>query len=395
MSPQIAFSKLFATLAGIWLAGFLMRRAAVHSENELVSQVAAMTLFAPMSVAVAWIGWRTRTSWREIALMVLVILAAFIGWNGVMLFGVPSDVLFRAIQTNAAHWVYYLLAGALSTRFFQWFCGIGIWSRERGEGVQLDEPNAKPLSIMKLMMMVALIAFLMAAYRHWVILSNDYLVELKSRIKLWQFIGTNYMTHFGSTPVFGVNNGGGMRFMPTTLPTPDAEKMLETALKQPNLFVWRKGVDVRIDVDGVPSPFQAEVSKALNDQAQRMNCRVSPSAAITLKASVSGPKAEAVSYFFGGSFVLQQYQSTLQIVYSGNPIWSGTATNTPGAVSRGTKEEMQKQIDDAGQRPNISYFAATALPEFLQKPEANATGGRNKQTIGVSRVTATGLQTEK
>lgn len=169
MSPQIAFSKLFATLAGIWLAGFLMRRAAVHSENELVSQVAAMTLFAPMSVAVAWIGWRTRTSWREIALLVLVILAAFIGWNGVMLFGLPSDALFPAIQTNAAHWVYYLLAGGLSTRFFQWFCGIGIWSRERGEGVQLDEPNAKPLSIMKLMMMVALIAFLMAAYRHWVI----------------------------------------------------------------------------------------------------------------------------------------------------------------------------------------------------------------------------------
>ena len=169
MSSQIAFSKLFATLAGIGLAGFFMRQAAVHSENELVSQIAAMTLFAPMSVAVAWIGWRTRTSWREIALLVLVILTAFIGWNGVMLFGLPSDVLFRAIQTNAAHWVFYLLAGALSTRFFQWFCGIGIWSRERGEGVQLDEPNAKPLSIMKLMMMVALIALLMAAYRHWVI----------------------------------------------------------------------------------------------------------------------------------------------------------------------------------------------------------------------------------
>jgi hypothetical protein len=169
MSPQIAFSKLFATLAGIWLAGFLLRRAAVHNENELVSQIAAMTLFAPMSVAVAWIGWRTRIRWREIALLVLVILAAFIGWNGVMLFGLPSNVLFPAIQTNAAHWVAYLLAGGLSTRFFQWIFGIGIWSRERGEGVQLDEPNAKPLSIMKLLMMVALIAFLLAAYRHWVI----------------------------------------------------------------------------------------------------------------------------------------------------------------------------------------------------------------------------------
>jgi hypothetical protein len=169
MSPQIAFSKLFATLAGIWLAGFLMRRAAVHSENELVSQVAAMTLFAPMSVAVAWIGWRTRISWREIALLVLVILAAFIGWNGVMLIGLPNDALFPAIQTNANHWVVYLLAGGLSTRFFQWICGIGIWSRERGEGVQLDEPNAKPLSIMKLLTMVALIAFLLAAYRHWVL----------------------------------------------------------------------------------------------------------------------------------------------------------------------------------------------------------------------------------
>ncbi|MFY8200449.1 MAG: hypothetical protein ACOVLE_07260 [Pirellula staleyi] len=121
-SPQIAFSKLLATLTVIWMAGFLMRRAAVHNENELVSQVAAMTLFAPMSVAVAWIGWRTRISWREIALLVLVILAAFAGWNGVMLFGLRSDVLFVTLQTNAVHWALYLLAGAFSTRFFQWIC---------------------------------------------------------------------------------------------------------------------------------------------------------------------------------------------------------------------------------------------------------------------------------
>jgi hypothetical protein len=169
MSPQIAFSKLLATLTVIWMAGFFMRRAAVHNENELVSQVAAMTLFAPMSVAVAWIGWRTRISWREIALLVLVILAAFAGWNGVMLFGLPSDVLFVTLQTNAVHWALYLLAGAFSTRFFQWICGIGIWSRQGGEGVQLDEPSAKPLSLMKLFMIVALIAILLAAYRHWVL----------------------------------------------------------------------------------------------------------------------------------------------------------------------------------------------------------------------------------
>lgn len=167
-SPQIAFSKLFTTLAGIWLAGFLMRRTAVSSENEMISQIAAMTLFAPMSVAVAWIGWRTRTNCKEFVLLALVILAAFAGWNGVMLFGLPREVLFAALQTNAVHWTLYLLAGAFSTRFFQWICGIGIWSRQPGEGVQLAEPSAKPLSLMKLFMIVALIAILLAAYRHWV-----------------------------------------------------------------------------------------------------------------------------------------------------------------------------------------------------------------------------------
>ena len=139
---------------------------AVHAQNEMVSQVAAMTLFAPMSVGVVWIGWRTRLSWPEIGLLGWVMFSNFVVWNSVMLFGLANKNLANAIQTNAAHWVVYLLAGCFCTRLIQWIFGIGIWSKNRGEGAQLCEPNPKPLSILKLLMVAALVAVLMAAYRY-------------------------------------------------------------------------------------------------------------------------------------------------------------------------------------------------------------------------------------
>jgi len=229
----------------------------------------------------------------------------------------------------------------------------------------------------------------------FLLVSNDYLIDLKSRVKLWQFVGTNHMTQYGSTPVFGVNAGGGMRLLPTSLPTPEAVKMLSAALTQPDLFVWRKGIDVRLDVAQVPPQYQAEVTQGLQTQMKKMNCTVKPTGAVTVRASITGPKAEAISYFFGGNFVFQQYASKIEIIYGDKAIWTGSSSNVPGAISRGSKEEMQKQLDDAGGKPNVAYFANVTFPQLIQKPDAASTAAGNRQTLGMSRVTASGLQPVK
>ncbi len=156
------------TLLGVWLAGSLLRRIAVNAGNELVSQVAAMTLFAPMSVAVVWIGWRTHRSWSEVGLLSLVMSASFAVWNGIMLYGLPIATMPDAIQSNSTHWIAYLLAGCFSMRLIQWIFGIGIWHIEQGEGGRRDcEPHAKPLSIAKMLMILALVAVLLSVYRNW------------------------------------------------------------------------------------------------------------------------------------------------------------------------------------------------------------------------------------
>lgn len=89
--------------------------------------------------------------------------------------------------------------------------------------------------------------------------------------------------------ITGGMNGPGV-VVAAKLPHESARQALEKALTQPDLFVFRKGVSVRLDVSAIPPAEQARVRDALTKKLAGLDIRVVPDAPVTLAAGVDPPK---------------------------------------------------------------------------------------------------------
>lgn len=220
----------------------------------------------------------------------------------------------------------------------------------------------------------------------FVLLSNETLVEWASGIKVWQYSGGGPRRTVGGFTYIAAD-----AVVPVEMPHAEAKRLLEEAKKESDLFVVKKGTPLAIDVTEVPQQYQNEVKESLAKQIQGINCTLAASAPVTVKAIISGPKEETVSYFSAGSFVMNKYTSTIQFEFQGKTIWSSSQSNVPGALTSPREKSYQQQIDEAGAKPNLRFFGYANFPEYLQRPAASSTSAGGQQTLGVSKVSATGL----
>lgn len=216
----------------------------------------------------------------------------------------------------------------------------------------------------------------------FVLISSEYLVEWTSGIKVWQYQDAGSPQCYNGY-TFMVSNA----VVPMQLPHPEANRLLSEAKQQSDLFVVKKGVSVSLDVTSIPTEHQNEVRESLTKQIEKIGCGIAANAEVLVKASITGPKKDTVSYFSAGSFQIDRYASTVEFDYDGKTIWSSTQTNVPGALFSPRDKSYQQQIDEAGAKPNLRFFGYVNLPEYLQKPSDNdSNGGRAQQTLGVSKV---------
>ncbi len=230
-------------------------------------------------------------------------------------------------------------------------------------------------------------------HEDFLLLSNDYLVEWQSGIKVWTYKGSNYTAKLGAFPAFCIL-GDASAFIPFPLPHQEALDMLEKAKKQDDLFILKQGVDIAIDVTNVPENYRANVSSMVAQQIESLGCNQVANGPLTLKVSVVGPVNERISYFRAGDFDFNKYTTTVSFLYQGKPVWATNASNMPGVLTSMRDKSYQQQIDEAGRSPYIDFVGKTVLPRFLQKPSENTptNGAQNIQTLGLSTITPTGLK---
>lgn len=227
-------------------------------------------------------------------------------------------------------------------------------------------------------------------HEDFIMVGGDHLIEIDSKIKLWKYNGgLKKMVHGQMLLIHREGKGG--RIMPSEIPHQAALDILAEAKSQSDLFILKKGAGVNFDLSGVSGQWRGDVEQSLKENIERMGFTYSPSAKVTLKATIKGPEQDAVSYHFAGSFVVTKYTSQLNINYEGKSLWGQNATNVPGMVSGRDKAGIKKQLEKAGRTPNIKFFAGANLPEYLQKPTEGQQNNRDQQMLGASSVNLNGI----
>ncbi|MFO0940275.1 MAG: SHD1 domain-containing protein [Pirellulales bacterium] len=225
----------------------------------------------------------------------------------------------------------------------------------------------------------------------FVMVNGDKLIEVNSGIKVWQYQGYSQWAEGKMIMVANEDKGGKM--MEVKIPHTKALDTLKLAKSQSDLFIVKKGASVDIDLSGVPQQYQVNVEQSLKKNLETKGLRYRQGSPVILKPTITGPSREAVSYAFFGSMAVNKYTSGLGIFYNGINVWNGgIGSNVPGMISAKSREDAQKQLEEAGQSPYLGFFNTVALPDFLQKP--SATGGNNQaqsQMLGTSRFSVTGL----
>lgn len=230
----------------------------------------------------------------------------------------------------------------------------------------------------------------------FLLVDDQYLIELENQLKLWCYQGAEKCSAFGGSVLFAVpgDEKSGGALLAAKVPHADALTMLKKALAQSDLFVFRKGTPVKLDVAGIPDPTeQNNARESLTKKLADMNCSVAPDGKVEVVAYVEGPNSREISYMHSGSYQVQEYFTKLKFVYEGKTLWESQWTNIPGVLSLGKGENIESKLREASEKPSYKFYEQVVLPEFLQKPldQNNAQPGAG-QTIGQSHVTPRGIR---
>lgn len=220
---------------------------------------------------------------------------------------------------------------------------------------------------------------------------DKFLIGLQDQLRLWQYDGMEQVQSVNGHTFMALgdhNNPGAL--IVAKLPHKAAQDLLKKALTQPDLFVFKEGTTVQLDVSQIPPSEQNKVREHVVRRLEEMNCKVASQAEVSVVASVEGPKQRKIAYINSGEYDVQEFVSKLQFTYQGTTIWQSQGTNVPFFVQLKEGETIATVLQRAGESPNYHFFEKLVLPKLLQKP-GEGSGPQARLTLGQSRVTTAGL----
>lgn len=224
---------------------------------------------------------------------------------------------------------------------------------------------------------------------------NNVMLDLENQLQLWSYTGSEASRVVGDTMVMAVTDGNkpGL-LMNGKLPHRGALDMLAKAKTDPNLFVFKEGASVTLNLAAIADQAARDnATKALTSELKRMKCTVVPNSALEIRAKVTGPTSRQVSYFgrVGGTYTVQEWISTMEFVFEGKVVWSrGGGSNVPGFVSLKQGETMEAHLRSC-EKPSYFIFERPVLPKFIQRPAAGD-GPTSRMTLGQSQISTNGFR---
>jgi len=222
------------------------------------------------------------------------------------------------------------------------------------------------------------------------LLDNKLLIHLPSRIRVCEYTDAAIRVQ-GDVSFVALHGDSGGVYVPSQIPHPKAKETLQKAQDDPTLFLLHPGVSVGLDVSQVPGQYRQEVEQGLRKSIEASGYKFNNSSPIRAVAKITGPKTEAVSYIARGSYVVQQYDSSVRLMWQGKQLWSRNGTNIPGFLQTKGGESIQQALDRHGKKPSIGMFGGLKFPEFMQKPNEKENGKPTSSALMSSKFTLNGL----
>jgi hypothetical protein len=227
---------------------------------------------------------------------------------------------------------------------------------------------------------------------NFLLCGNRFIIELENHLKLWEYNGAERVQTVGNLTVAALaapNAPGAL--LTLELPHKEARDLLAKALARSDIFVFREGTRVKLDVQGVPAGDRDHVRDVLTQKLAGMKCPIADDGTISLVANVTAPKERTMSFMHAGDYRVTEYFSELRFVYHGNAAWFASGSNISNVLTVRRGENVEGILRQASAKPNIGFYDGAVLPNYIQNPSlGQAAAGR--QTIGASQITASGLQ---
>lgn len=227
----------------------------------------------------------------------------------------------------------------------------------------------------------------------FMLLGKSQLFDIENQVKMWTYNGGDAVEMVGMGQCAFVVNAGTDKpgaLVIGQVPTSAFEKKLAEAKKQPDFFVLKPGVTVKLMLDALQDAQEREKARAaLTTKLKERGCEVGANGTIELVATTEAGEEQDVSYHgFGISpfktYKVRNYLSKLSFNYQGKVCWQTSGSSVPGFIQLKEGETIE-QVLRRSERPNYAVFQNVELPKMLMKP--TGTDG-----LGASQVTVAGVQ---
>jgi hypothetical protein len=219
------------------------------------------------------------------------------------------------------------------------------------------------------------------------------LVDLESQAVVWGFEGGEQGTFANGVCLFAT--GGANLPMDALVsahvPPPGLTARLEKAMQEPDFYVLKPGVTVKLDLAGLADAAERDkAAAALTKKLQSAGAQVGPAGTIELKGSTSLGEEKKISYHgFGVSpwqeHTVRDYLSSIAFVYQGKTVWQASASSVPLMIQLSQGETIDQALRRS-EKFDYRLFQSVELPKLLVKPTDSPVG------FGATRVSIHGVE---
>jgi hypothetical protein len=210
-------------------------------------------------------------------------------------------------------------------------------------------------------------------------------VDLAMQYPIWSYDGTDKVAPCGDCGIFVVHDHQRNAFVliPSKLPHPAALQTAEQAKKNPNFFLLKPGVRVRVDVSGIQLPeLQNAAAELLKKKLEANGNPVDDSATISLKANLAKGKDHEISYRTFGTLPFREgkkytvpgWDYNLQLVSGDKTHWQTSGGTYPPPILHLSQDETVETYLKKYSTPKADFFKGIELPKYVAVAQSNTPG---------------------